>query len=81
MSQIHDGAFWLEIGPVKFTKKIFNRVTSIPILDQPKNLRSDKREAIEKNASAKWNNRGMKIDTIIEPLLDFPVRVISHKLY
>lgn len=30
---------------------------------------------------ARWNNRGMAIDTIIEPLLDFIVRIISHKFY
>ena len=66
---------------VKFTKKTIHRVTSFQTLDWPKTLRSDKREAIEKNIVAKWNNRGMIIDTIIEPLLDFAVRVISHKFY
>ena len=30
---------------------------------------------------AKWNNRGMTIDTIIEPLLDFAMRIISDKFY
>lgn len=81
MSRIHDGAFWLEIRPVRFTKKIVYRVTSIPTLDQPKNLTSDKKEVIEKNIDAKWNNRGMTIDTITKPLLDFFVRIISEKLY
>jgi hypothetical protein len=33
LSIIHDGAFWLEAGPVKFTKKIVHRVTGIPTLD------------------------------------------------
>ena len=81
LSRIHDGAFCLETGPVKFTKKTIHRVTGIPTLDQPKTLRSDKKEVIEKNTGAKWNNRGMKIDTITEPLLDFAVRIISHKFY
>ena len=81
LRKIHDGAFWLEIGSMKFIKKTINRVTSFPTLDQPKTLRSDKREAIEKNTSTKWNNRGMTIDTIIEPLLDFAIRVICHKFY
>lgn len=81
LSRIHDGAFWLEIEPVKFTKKTVHRVTSFPTLDRPKTLRSDKREAIEKNTGAKWDNRGMTIDTITEPLLDFVVRFISHKFY
>ena len=79
--QIHDGSLWLEIRLVKITKKIVHSFTGFPTLDRPMTLRSDKREAIEKNTGAKWNNRGMTIDTIIEPLLDFVVRVISHKFY
>ena len=63
------------------TKRILHRVTGFPTLDQPKTLRSDKKEAIEKNTGAKWNKRGMTIDTITYPLLDFVVRVISHKFY
>ena len=81
LRRIHDGAFWLEARPVKFTKKTVHRVTSIPTLDWPKTLRSDKKEVIERNTGAKWNNRGMTIDTIIEPLLDLAVRIISHKFY
>ena len=62
LSRIHDGAFWLESGPVKFTKKTIHRVTSIPTLDQPKTLHSDKREVIERNTGARWNDRGMAIN-------------------
>ena len=46
-----------------------------------KDTKSDKKETIEKNTDAKENNRGMKIDTIKEPLLDFSMRIISHKFY
>lgn len=81
LSQIHDGSLWLETKPIKITKKIVHRVTGFPTLDRSKTLRSDKREAIEKNTGAKQNNRGMTIGTIIEPLLDFVVRIISHKFY
>ena len=81
LSRIHDGAFWLETGPVKITKKMVHRVTGFPTLDRPKTLRSDKRETIEKNTGARWNNRGMTIDTVKDPLLDFSMRVISHKFY
>ena len=28
-----------------------------------------------------WNKRGMKIDTITKPLIEFVVRVIAHKFY
>lgn len=38
LSKIHDGDFWLETGPVKFTKKTVHRVTGIPTLDRPKTL-------------------------------------------
>ena len=81
LSRIHDGAFWLEKGPMKITKKMVYRVTGFPTLDQPKTLRSDKKETIEKNIGAKWNNKGMTIDTITNPLLEFVVKVISHKFY
>ena len=36
---------------------------------------------IEKNTGAIWNKRGMTIDTIIDPLIEFTVRIISHKFY
>ena len=71
----------MEIGPIKITKRIVHRVIGFPTLDWPKTLRSDNKEAIERNTRAKWNKRGMTIDTIIEPLLEFAVRVISHKFY
>lgn len=81
LSRIHDGAFWLETKLVKITKNFLNKVTSFPTLHWVKTLRSDKREIIEKNTSAKWNNRGIKIDTIKESLLDFAMKIISHKFY
>lgn len=81
LRKIHNGAFWLKTGLVKFTKKIVNRVTGFQALDWPKTLRSDKREAIEKNTRAKWNNRGITINTIKDLLISFVLRVISHKFY
>ena len=36
---------------------------------------------IEKNTGALWNKRGMTIDTITNPLIDFVVRVIAQKFY
>ena len=81
LGKIHDGSLWLEDGPVKISKRIIHRVTRYPTLEWPKTLRSDSKEAIEKNAGAKWNKRGMTIDTNMDPLVDFIVRVISHKFY
>ena len=56
-------------------------VIGYPTLDQPKTLRSDSKEVIEKNIGAIWNERGMTIDTIIDSLIESVVRVISHKFY
>ena len=81
LSQIHDGSWWLEGGPIKITKRIIHRVTSCQTLDRLKTLRSDLKEVIEKKIGAKWNKRGMKIDIIVDPLLNFSIKVISHKLY
>ena len=78
LSRIHDGSLWLEGGPIKITKRIIHKVTSYPTLDRPKTLRSDSKEVIEKNTREVWNKRGMTIDTIIDPLLKFSIRVISH---
>lgn len=81
LSQIYDGSLWLEGGPIKISKRIIHRVIGYPTLDRPKTLRSDSKEVIKKNTRAKWNKRGMTIDTITDPLIDFAVRVISHKFY
>ena len=81
LSRIHDGSLWLENAPVKITKRIIHRVTGYPTLDRYKTLRSDSKELIEKNTGAKWNKRGMTIDTIRDPLVEFAVRIISHKFY
>ena len=81
LSIIHDGSLWLEDRPVKISKRIIHRVIGYPTLEWPKTLRSDSKEAIEKNTRAKWNKRRMTIDTIKDPLVDFVVRVISHNFY
>lgn len=71
----------MEKIPVKIKKNIVHRVTGFPTLDRHKTLRNDSKEIIEKNTGAKWNKRGMTIDTITDPLLYFPMRIISHKFY
>ena len=81
LSIIHDGSLWLEYVPIKISKRIIHRVTGYPTLDWHKTLRSDSKEVIEMNTGAKWNKRGMTIDTIQDPLVEFAVRVISHKFY
>ena len=71
----------MEDDPIKIKKSIIYRVTGYPILDRPKTMRTDAKEAIEKNTGALWNKRGMTIDTIINPLITFAVRVIAHELF
>lgn len=65
----------------RWHNKDIHSVIGYPTLDWPKTLRSDSKEEIKKNTGAKWNKRGMTIDTIQEPLVDFSIRVISHKFY
>lgn len=81
LSRIHDGSLWLEDSPIKIIKRIIHRVTMYPTLDQHKTLSSDSKEVIEKNTGAKWNKRGMTINTIRDPLIEFAVKVIAHKFY
>ena len=81
LNRIHDGSLWLEDGIVNISKRIIHRVIGYPTLEWPKTLRSDSKQSIEKNIGAKWNKRGMTIDTIRDSLVDFFVRVISHKFY
>ena len=66
---------------IKIIKLIIHKVTGFPTLDWPKTLQSDSKEVIEKNIGAKWNKQGMTINTITDPLINFAVRLISHKFY
>ena len=60
-------------------KRIVHRVIGFPTLERPREIISNAKEVIEKNTCALWNKRGMIIDTITNPLIDFVVRVIAHK--
>lgn len=57
LSIIHDNSIWLENGHIKITKNIVQRVTWYSTLDRPKTMRSDAKEAIEKNTGVVWNKR------------------------
>lgn len=56
-------------------------MTEYPTLNRPKTMQSDAKEVIERNTGAMWNNRGISIYTILDPLIDFVVRVIAHKFF
>lgn len=81
LRRIHDGNLWLEDAPIKISKRIIHRIIGYPTLDWYKTLRSHYKEDIEKNTKEKWRKRGMIIDTIHDPLVEFYVRVISHKFF
>ena len=81
LSQIHDGCIWLESGPIKLTKLIIHRVTRYPTTNRSHAIRSDSKEIIERNTGVVWNKRGMTIDTITNPIVEFVVRFIAHKFY
>ena len=81
LSKVDDGSLWMDNGPIKINKKIIHRVIDYPTLDQPKTLRRDSKEMIEKNTGAFWNKTCITIDTIIDPLINFSIRIISHKFY
>ena len=44
-------------------------------------MQSDAKEVIEKNTRVVWNKRGMTINTILNPLITFVVRIITHKFF
>ena len=44
-------------------------------------MRSDAKEVIERNTGVVWSKRGMSIDSIFDPMIDFVVRVITHKFF
>ena len=67
LSRIHYGCIWVEGGLVIINKRVIHRVTRFPTLNQLRALRSDTKETIEKNTGARWNKRGMTIDTITDP--------------
>ena len=69
LNMIHDGFFCMKDGLVEMSNKIIHRVTGYPKLEWPKTLRDNSKEAIEKKTRAKWNKRGMKIDTIKDSLV------------
>lgn len=81
LSRIHDNSIWLDNGPIKITMKIVRRVIGYPTLDLSKTLKSEEKEVIKRNTRVVWNKQGMTIDTIIDPLIYFIVRIIAHKFY
>ena len=60
---------------------IIQRVIRHPTIYRSKIMRSDSKEAIEKNIGVVWNKKGMTIDTITNTLIGFVVRVIIHNFF
>lgn len=72
---------WLDFGLMKINKRVIHLVTGYPTLNHAKSIKYDSRELIERETDATWNERGMSIDNIQDPLVEFAVRVIGHNFY
>ena len=55
LSRIHDNSIWLDNGPVNIIENIVHRVIGYPTLSQPKTMRTESKEVIEKNIMAVSN--------------------------
>ena len=81
MEKIYYGHLLQQKNLVKINKTIIYRVIGYPTLGWPKRMHCDAKETIERDTGAIWNKRGMSIDTVSNPLVEFFVRVIAHKFY
>lgn len=72
---------WLHNGPVEITKKMILKVTWYLTLDKKKTMRCLSHEDIKANTEAELIQQGLSISNIINPLIKFAVRLISHKFY
>ena len=76
---MHDGQIFLDNGPIKNTKLTIHRVTGYPTLGQPNIMCYELKHNIEKDTCVMWIKRGLNINTIVDLLVPFSVRVIAHK--
>ena len=74
LSRIHDMKLWLEKGPIKITKSIIHQVTRYPTIDKVKSVQCQANNIVEELTKAKWSNRGMSIDGIHDPVIEFVLR-------
>ena len=79
MSLIHDMKLWLENRPAKITKVNVKHVMGYPIADRVKSIWCQGREVIKANTLEKWNDKGIFITTIEDPVIEFTIRDIAHK--
>lgn len=81
LNQIHDIELWLENGKVKIMKKIIHAIIGYPKFDKKKIIRCQRKYADKESTKAEWNDHGILISNIIDPLIDFAMREITHKFY
>lgn len=80
LSHFHDGIFWLE-NLIQVKKRMISRVTGYPTTNKVKAFRSTARAEIEKNTSASWDGRALKIASIVDPEVKFMEHVIGYKIF
>ena len=81
LSRIHGMELWLENGPINIEQKVIHIVTHYHIFDKKKTMQCQTKEVIKENTKVEWNGCELSISTIIDPLIEYVVRVISHKFY
>lgn len=80
LSQVHNGQLWLE-QPVLITKQMIHQFTSLLMLAKAKMTKTLGWVELEKKTLAEWDNRGMKISSILDIELKFGIHIIAHKIY
>lgn len=63
LRKVHDMCMWLD-EPIKITKDFIHMVIGYPIINKVKTIKTDPKNEIEENTKARWDKRGLKVDTI-----------------
>ena len=79
-SQVHERMIYFD-QPIQITKKIICQITGLPMLTKVKSTKTLGRVELEKRTLAKWDARGMKIKSVIDPELKYGIHIIAHKIY
>ena len=61
--------------------KMIRRINSFPMLNKAKTTKTLGQVELEKKTLAEWDDRGMKISSVIDTELKFDIHVIAHKIY
>ncbi len=80
LNRVHSGQLWLK-QPILITKKMVYHITNLSMLSKDKTTKTLGQVELEKKTLAKWDDRGMKISSVIDAELKFSIHVIIHNIY